>query len=107
MKKPRPSELPENGWAPVEAQRKVAQALRASRKASRVTLRKLSDDVGITYSHLSRIECGHRTIPAIPKMSALAEAVGLDPLMLRAIVIADDLTPAQRATLAAHISRME
>lgn len=87
-------------WTTQRASDTIAHAIRSARIASGIRLRDLQTLTGITYSHLCRIERGDRSVPSVQKLDAIAKAIGLDPLRLRAIALADGLSQEDRQRLA-------
>lgn len=50
-------------------------ALARSRKSLGLTQRDVSEKIGVTVSHFSRVECGHKTVTS-DQFFAWADAVG-------------------------------
>jgi transcriptional regulator with XRE-family HTH domain len=59
----------------LRAMRKTSP-LRQARKAAKVTLERLAEDVGISVSQLSRFETGER-VPRVPELQRIADRLGV------------------------------
>lgn len=81
---------------------KTASFLRARREAKDLTLRDMESLVGLTYSHVCRIELGARRIP-LDRLDAFAEALDIDKPELRAMAYTEDLVPMDQLKLAQAI----
>jgi transcriptional regulator with XRE-family HTH domain len=82
----------------------VAKLLRDARKARGLTLRKLEAILGITYSHLCRIERGDRKLP-LDMLDRWCAALGLNRLDVRVMLLGEDLDPSDMRELALALVR--
>lgn len=82
----------------------VPTLLREARKAKGLTLRDMAEVIGITYSHICRIENGARRVP-LDYVDTWCAALGLDRLEIRVALLQEDLGVAEQRDLALAVLR--
>lgn len=82
----------------------IPALLREARKAKGLTLRDLAGVLGITYSHICRIENGLRRLP-LDYVDPWCAALDLDRLEIRAGLLQEDLGVAEQRDLALAVLR--
>lgn len=82
----------------------MANQIKSLRKAKDITLEELSERVGISTSHLSRIIAGERGL-SLENVIRIANALGVDPIEVSDEYLEEDLELAQRALPAVDRSR--
>lgn len=90
-------------WAGPEARRIIGEMVRDARKGLGLKLREIHGVTGINYSHVHRIETTSRGLPTLEGLDAIAQAVRIDPMMLRAIAISEGLTRGDASRLASYL----
>ncbi len=82
----------------------VAKLLRDARKARKITLRQMEAILGVTYSHLCRIERGDRKLP-VELIDPWCAALGINRLDVRVMLLGEDLSAADVRELALAMVR--